>query len=462
VWRGWGVRLPWSAMHGVNQVPDADQAADDATIRSTQTEALANVLAVLQLCGAGKLRCSEKTQRPAAATVAAVAEVLAGGDFYPTEPIAALAWPLLIQAGGLAELAGGRLQLTTKGRAALGRPPAETIRTLWRCWVNRAVIDELSRVEHIKGQRTANTLTSAKTRRQKVATALSRCPVDEWVAIDDLFTRMRRGGLSPTVARSDRALWRLYLTDPEYGSLGYVGFADWPILEGRYTLAVLFEYAGTLGLFDLDYTDPAGARDDFRGNWGTDELDYLSRYDGLRAVRLNALGAYALGLADRYQAPAVDPAVAGALKVLPNLDIVVTGELPPADRLTLDAYAQRTADRVWALREATLLAALDAGRSLDQLHDFLAVRATHELPNPVTTLLADVAARAGRLRNLGVVRLVECADPALATLIAGDRRLRGVCQPVGDRHLAIAIDREPEFRKALRALGHILPTDTPV
>jgi hypothetical protein len=63
------------------------------TIRPTQAEALANVLAVLHLCGAGKLRCSEKTQRPTAATVSAVAEVLAGGDFYPAEPIAAFAWP---------------------------------------------------------------------------------------------------------------------------------------------------------------------------------------------------------------------------------------------------------------------------------------------------------------------------------------------------------------------------------
>jgi hypothetical protein len=438
-----------------------DTGEDNQTMRLTQAEALANVLAVLQLCGAGTLRCSEKTQRPAAATVATVAELLAGGDFYATEPIAAFAWPLLIQAGGLAELVGSRLQLTAKGRIALGRPPAETVRALWRSWVGKAPIDELSRVEHIKGQRTANTLTSAKTRRHTVATALSRCPVGEWMPVDDLFTRMQRGGLSPSVARSERALWRLYLTDAEYGSLGYAGFADWPILEGRYTLAVLFEYAGTLGLFDLDYTNPAGARDDFRSNWGTDELDYLSRYDGLRAVRLNALGAYALGLTDRYQAPAASDAVAGSLKVLPNLDIVVTGEMPPADRLMLDAYAQRTADRVWALREATLLTALDAGRGLDQLRVFLAARATHELPNPVTRLLADITARVGRLRNLGVVRLVECADPALATLIANDRRLHGMCQPVGARHLAVAIDREAEFRKALRTLGHILPTDTP-
>ena len=62
------------------------------------------------------------------------------------------------------------------------------------------------------------------------------------------------------------------------------------ILEGRYTLAVLFEYAGTLGLIDLDYIHPAGARDDFRDNWGGDDLDALSRYDGLQAIRLNRAG----------------------------------------------------------------------------------------------------------------------------------------------------------------------------
>ncbi|HEY3261031.1 MAG TPA: helicase-associated domain-containing protein [Pseudonocardiaceae bacterium] len=447
---------------------DTDPAARDGVadggvaVRLTEAQALPNLLAVLHLCGAGKLRCSEKTQRPAAATVAAVTSVLAAGDFYPDEPIAAFAWPLLIQAGGLAELAGGRLQLTAKGRSALGRPAADTIRGLWRSWINNAAIDELSRVEHIKGQRTTNTLTSAKTRRKTVAAALAACQAGQWINVNDLFTTMQRGNLSPTVARSERALWKLYISDPQYGSLGYLGFADWPILEGRYTLAVIFEYAGTLGLLDLDYTDPAGARDDFRGNWGTEDLDYLSRYDGLHAIRLNPLGAYVLGLAGRYQPPAEQHPTRQTLKVLPNLDIVATGDLTPADRLTLDAYADHTADRVWTLREATLLTALDAGRSLDQLRQFLAARATHELPNPVTTLLEDTATRATRLRNLGMIRLVECTDPALAALITNDRRLRTLCRPVGDRHLAVTIEHEPEFRKALRTLGHVLLVDTAV
>ena len=319
------------------------------------------------------------------------------------------------------------------------------------------MIDEFSRIEAIKGQRATNVLTSAKTRRQAVAAALATCPPDEWVAVDDLFVRMRRGNLSPTVARSERALWKLYLVDPQYGSLGYSGYADWRILEGRYTLVVLFEYAATLGLIDVDYTDPAGARDDYHRNWGADDHEYLSRYDGLFALRLNALGAYVLGSSASYQRPADAGTPDRILKVLANLDIVATGPLPAADRLTLDAYGERTADHVWTVRAATLLAAIEGGRSPAQLLDFLGQRTTHDLPGTLTTLAADVTGRAAKVRDRGVVRLIECADAPLAALIAKDLRTR--CALVGDRHLAVPVEDEHDFRKALRRLGYVPTRD---
>ncbi|GAA3459492.1 helicase-associated domain-containing protein [Saccharothrix longispora] len=426
-------------------------------VRFTEEEALANLRAVLGLCAAGEVKCSDKTSRPSAATVRTVSAHLVHGDFYPEEPIAAFAWPLLLQAGGLASLDGTRLRLTPKGRSALGKPSAEAIRGLWRRWLTHAVIDEFSRVEQIKGQHARNVLTAAKTRRQAVAAALATCPPGKWVDVDFLFTAMRRGNMSPTIARTETALWKLYLVDPEYGSLGYDGFHDWELLEGRYTLAVLFEYAGTLGLVDLDYVDPRGARDDYVDNWGGDDLDALSRYDGLVAIRLTALGAYALGLTGTYQPP--EPRTAGTrpLKVLPNLDVVAMGDIGAADRLVLSAHAEQTADRVWSLSAAGLLMALDNGRDLGGFVDFLAERTEHDLPDAVRTLVADVERRSSQLTDLGHVRVIECADPALAALIARDRAIRALCRPIGDRHLAVRPDQELKFRKALLRLGHVIP-----
>ncbi len=95
------------------------------------------------------------------------------------------------------------------------RPAAATVRRLWRSWITTTLLDELTRVDEIIGQRAANVLTSVKTRRKAVATALAACPRDEWIAIGDLFATMRRNReTSPTVARSERALWKLYLVDP--------------------------------------------------------------------------------------------------------------------------------------------------------------------------------------------------------------------------------------------------------
>ena len=435
--------------------------ADERQVRMTERDALANVRTVLELCAAGELRCSDKTNRPTAATIRTIDAHLVHGDFYTDERIATVAWPLLVQAGGLAKLDGTRLQLAPKGRAALGKPPAETIRHLWQRWLTHAVIDEFSRIEQIKGQRARNVLTAAKPRRQTVAVALADCPPGEWVGVDGLFTAMRLDDLSPTIARSEMALWKLYLEDPHYGSLGYAGYHDWTLLEGRYTLTVLFEYAGTLGLIDLDYIHPSGARDDFRDNWGGDLLDALSRYDGLQAIRLNPLGAYALGLTDTYQhlptAAEPEPVDAPPLKMLPNLDIVATGNVPTADRLTLSAYAKQTADHVWTVSATSLLTAIDAGRDLSEFTAFLAGRAGHEPPDTLNTLVADVHRRAGQLTDLGDVRVIECAEPATAALIARDGTLRSLCRPIGDRHLAVPPDQELRFRKALIARGYVVP-----
>jgi Helicase conserved C-terminal domain len=425
-------------------------------VRLTEQEAQLNLRTVLELCAAGEVRCSEKTSRPSAVTVRTVDSHLAHGDFYGDDPIAAFAWPLLIQAGGLAKVEGGRLQLTAKGRAALRKPPAEIIRQLWQRWLTHAVIDEFSRIEEIKGQRARNVLTSAKTRRQMVAAVLASCPSDEWISVESLFTTMRRGNMSPTIARSEMALWKLYLVDAHYGSLGYDGYHAWEILEGRYTLAVLFEYAGTLGLLDLNYIHPTGARKDFQDNWGGDDLDALSRYDGLRAIRLTTLGRYALGLTGTYQPPAGDKEIQG-LKVLPNLDVVATGILSAGDQLLLSAYAEQTADRVWTISAASLLAAIGTGRHPKDFATFLAQQTEHELPDSLATLISDVTRRAGQLTDLGYARVIECADPALAALIAHDRALRVLCHPIGDRYLAVSLDQELKFRTALLKLGYALP-----
>src|SRR5260370_1443009 len=246
-----------------------------ARVRCTAPDALSNLIAVLELAADGQLRCSAATRRPFAATVRLVEDVLVAGDYYDHsdghgggEPIAAFAWPLLLQAGGLARLAGTRLELTTRGQAALARPAYQAPGARWGRWLKCVSQDELSRIEAIRGQRKPATLTAAATRRAAVADGLAAVEPGVWILVDALFGILETQPAPLTVTRSLLARWRLYLVDPRYGSLGPAGWKAWNVLEGRYALCVLFEYAATLGLVDVAYSDPRGARDDYRDLWG--------------------------------------------------------------------------------------------------------------------------------------------------------------------------------------------------
>ncbi|HLK75995.1 MAG TPA: hypothetical protein VKU77_20400 [Streptosporangiaceae bacterium] len=264
-------------------------------VRWTAPDALSNLVSVLDLAADGQVRYAASTRRPTAASVKLVEDVLVAGDFYDSgEPIAAFAWPLLIQVGGLARLSGTRLELTPRGQAALTRPSYEALGALWARWLASVSTDELARIEAIKGQRKPGTLTSAVTRRAAVAAALAALPPGAWTGAGKVLASLRAQQPPLVAARSLRALWRLYVADSYFGSLGHAGSRTWDLVEGRYALCVLFEYAATLGLIDVAYADPRGARDDYRALWGADQLSCLSRYDGLCAVRVNDLGAAVL------------------------------------------------------------------------------------------------------------------------------------------------------------------------
>jgi hypothetical protein len=419
---------------------------------------------VLRLVDTGKVAVSDATRRASASTIAAIAAILDRGDYYPhvppkdqwhdpnAGPIRAFAWPLLIQAGGLAQLSGTKLQLTKAGRKALSEPAAGTIRTLWTKWMNTSIIDELARIDCVKGQtgKGKRGLTAVSGRREAIADGLAECPPGGWVATEEFLRYTRAAGNDFSATRD---AWNLYICEQQYGSLGYDGSAGF--LDERYLMSLLLEYAATLGMIDVALIPPAGARRDFRGLWGTDDLPFFSRYDGLMYFRLTPLGAYCLDVESDYQAPPVE--VKPVLRVLPNLEVVATGsDLERSDRLALNAYATPVSEFVWRLETGKLLAAIEAGRQMEEIREFLSARSGDPLPGTVARLLDDVAARTTKVHDRGLARLVECDDAVLAALIANDTRTRKHCMLAGERHLVVAASSEAAFRRGLRDAGYLL------
>jgi hypothetical protein len=354
----------------------------------------------------------------------------------------------------LALAVGNKLQLTDAGKKALLTPPHETLRKIWQRWLKNTQFDEFNRIRTIKGQtgKGQDDMTAPAPRRKVIAEALATLPVNQWIEFSELSRYMQATGYTFTISRD---LWTLYVEDPNYGSLGYQGFGEWHIVQARYLLVFLMEYAATLGLIDIAYIPPANARWDFGNLWGVDDLDCLSDYDGLRYLRLNDLGAWVLGQTNLYQAPVIT--AQAIFTVLPNHDIVTSQRIAASDGLMLERFAQKTAEHVWHIDPLKLLEAHEAGLSLQEIQSFLTTKSHVALPQTVARLLEEATAKAAALTALEAAHLIKVGDPQTARLIASESRLAKYCLLAGDDQIVVPAKSLNAFRRVLHELGYALP-----
>lgn len=431
------------------------------TERLTEREALKEVVVMLRTLEHARITVSEKTAQPSSSALKVLADKLVSGDFYPVlekidkweqtiGPIKAFAWPMLLQAAGLALRTGTRLAMSPSGVKALNAPPADVLRTLWRKWLKTTLFDEFSRVDAIKGQSgTGRVMSAIGPRRAAIEAALQECPVGRWVLLDD-FSRFMRAADHVFVVAHDP--WKLYLCERQYGSLGYEGSHGWNILQDRYMAAVLFEYAATLGIVDVSYFDPAEGHDDFRGMWGADELRFLSRYDGLNSFRITALGAYILGLDTTYQ-PVVQPSNV-AISVMPSLQVTrVRGTLSAQDALLLELWAEPMQVDSWHLDRQKAVAAIEKGHDIEVLRQFLQNNDDLPLPELVDSFLLRCERDGHALKTGASAVLIECRDSETADHVAMHQETGSLCLRAGPKTLVVRNEHVGKFRERVHVLG---------
>src|SRR6202030_3896469 len=116
-------------------------------------------------------------------------------------------------------------------RKASTASPATVLSAVWNKWLKSSLFDEFSRVDVIKGQKSkGRVMTAVAPRRAAITEILRLCPVGAWVDVGDFSGFMQATGHTFDVTHDP---WKLYISDPQYGSLGHDGFPSWAILQFR-------------------------------------------------------------------------------------------------------------------------------------------------------------------------------------------------------------------------------------
>ncbi len=451
--------------------PDAE-----LVVLDTEAAVFHDLMAVLSLVQAGKVSVGATTRLPTLGSLRLLSGRLLISDYFidgeyekADEAIRPLALVMLAQAANWAAPSGAKgskLELTKSGQALFaGTVGAVQVRDAWERWVKSDLLDELSRIRAIKGQQSRDAhLTRPAERRRSLVTALKSCPVGRWVAFDDLLRYMMAESLLPEIERNEPSA--LYIGPSlEYGWLGYNEVRYWDVVTGSYLRVLLWEYAGTLGMVDIAYTRPEDTPHSFGEIYGLEGLDtdYLSRYDGLMAFRLTNLGAYLLGLAASYTPPADHrPSGAPLLRVLPNLDLVVTDsrKLMPNDRALLERIAVSQSEAVYHLTREKILDAAENGTTIRTIRSVLLAMSGIEeadLPQTVRVFLSDIEKKLDALRDCGRMLLLE-GDPLVLAEIAYNRQFRDAAQlaRIGDKEVLLVPEaEEPSVRRQLKKLGYV-------
>ncbi|HVE73988.1 MAG TPA: helicase C-terminal domain-containing protein, partial [Mycobacteriales bacterium] len=194
----------------------------------------------------------------------------------------------------------------------------------------------------------------------------------------------------------------------------------------------------------------------------------------LEAERLGLCGRGGLSTAGRHLLAGDETAAARAVASLlpdpldhvlvqPDLTVVAPGPLERdlQREMALVADVESTGGAtVYRVSESSVRRALDAGRSVSDLHELFRTRSKTPVPQALTYLLDDAARKHGRMRVGAAASYLRCDDEALLTEVLAHKRAKALrLRRLAPTVLTSAVPVE-ELLVALRGLGFAPAAET--
>jgi hypothetical protein len=292
-------------------------------------------------------------------------------------------------------------------------------RLLLEAYLNDGRIDELGRIREIKAQ--TQRRAHYKSCRELILDYLRLCPVNEWIAVQELLYYIKK---------KDRNFLALVtgeiLTYDSYHRC-YCIQHGWDEIEGRFVEVALLEYLSAIGMVDIGFV--------------YSENEEYFNFEKVLYFRLNEFGAYLLGINDAYESGLGDSLARRqtGLIIHPNGDITASLEV---HKLFFDRFAEKASEgmeTVYRLSFASMVNALNQGIEMKEIADYLLANSEHGVPEEVSQMLRDWETKRGKIR-IRQALIVETDDPLLMDELKNAKPIRN--HIVSDLTCAFEIDNK--------------------
>lgn len=278
-----------------------------------------------------------------------------------------------------------------------------------------------------------------------------RLPMGEWVTMENIVAYAQLHELSVMPCSSGQVTSLVYERISEYNQNSVIkrNVSDgdsYRYVEKPGLLAGFFLFA-SLGWLDIAYTEP----------YGTFGKDHFSAYDGLKAVRLNILGAHISGRKTGEYTPKVNTATQELRFDDQSLLIFCDPENVVAETI-LANYAERVSPTRFRVTASTFLKDCKSKQQLISKITLFTKSIAPSLPPNWQTFFDDLTGKAEPLKSVTNLKtfLVSANDGPLIRLLAQDPVLKTMVVKAEGFRILIADDQLPKFKIRLRELGYLI------